>query len=250
MHSPQCFLAFTGKLVDNLDIFGWKGSSLSHYFKDVVKQKGTSQALCCHRRGLPRAGLFEVCVCSFSYFLGDYLNFWGGFKINLISAEDIVGHFSASWFLGSLKVSGILWIVVLAFASLLSWRIVNKWCSWHGSWSSALPSDLNSKDASCMLLPGQKRLQEYWKRAAAGGEKGNEMDSPFRRVVSEGTIWNSLPGTFHCYHTCAALEQWADKPSCSDIGGVRAGGGLGWVKPPCLEVALLDLLVPSMTLHL
>lgn len=31
--SSQCFLAFTDKLVDSLDIFGWKGSLLSLFLK-------------------------------------------------------------------------------------------------------------------------------------------------------------------------------------------------------------------------
>lgn len=42
-------------------------------------------------------------------------------------------------------------------------------------------------------------------------------------VISERTICNGLPSTFHCYLTCAALEQRADNSSSSYIRSVRAG---------------------------
>lgn len=47
-------------------------AACSHCFKNVVKQKGSAKACCCPEEGLPRAGFVGLCVCSFSYPVGDY----------------------------------------------------------------------------------------------------------------------------------------------------------------------------------
>lgn len=51
------------------------GKAACSHFKHVAKQKGASQAFCCHKRGLPRVGLVGVSVGSFFYPLGDYSAF-------------------------------------------------------------------------------------------------------------------------------------------------------------------------------
>lgn len=46
----QCLLAASDKIIYCLEMLYWKESLLS--LKNVIKQKGTPQALGCHRRGL------------------------------------------------------------------------------------------------------------------------------------------------------------------------------------------------------
>lgn len=78
-------------------------------------------------------------------------------------------------------------------------------------------------------------------------EKGNGMESPFRRKKIElcvKSLCQRLPGCSQCYHSPAALGQEADNPPREFRGGNTSaglGGGTGSSKRE---------FVPSVTLHL
>lgn len=108
-------------------------------------------------------------------------------------------------------------------------------CWAGGMWSNGLlPVDLDLLVhpqvwvAEMFSVFWKKRLEEEWERAA-GGEKGNGMESPFRRRKTElcvKSLCQSLPGSSQCYHSRAALGQGADNPP-RELRGGSSTAGLG-----------------------